>query len=152
MQPDAPFPGRPPRITPFNNNPLYFITFNTHHRMKVLADERIHRQLITFCRKAEARGASIGRYVIMPDHIHLFLRSHESLRLGTTIRLLKRSLSSVIDSPLPHWQPGFFDHLLRGSESYAEKWHYVAENPVRAGLVARAEDWVFQGEIVLLDI
>jgi REP element-mobilizing transposase RayT len=49
------------------------------------------------------------------------------------------------------WQPGFFDHLLRNAESYEQKWHYVRENPVRAGLVSRAEDWSYQGEIVALD-
>lgn len=49
------------------------------------------------------------------------------------------------------WQPGFFDHLLRGEESYREKWEYVRENPVRAGLVEHAEQWPFQGEIVLID-
>jgi hypothetical protein len=41
--------------------------------------------------------------------------------------------------------------VLRSSESYSEKWDYVVANPVRAGLVRRAEDWPFQGEIFLLE-
>ena len=45
------------------------------------------------------------------------------------------------------WQEEFFDHLLRRAESYAEKWEYVRWNPVRAGLVANADDWPYQGEI-----
>jgi len=49
------------------------------------------------------------------------------------------------------WQEGFFDHVLRSDESYAEKWNYVRQNPVRAGLVARAEEWPYQGEIVYID-
>jgi len=48
---------------------------------------------------------------------------------------------------LPHWQPGFFDHLTRHRESYAAKWRYVQQNPVRARLVKSAEDWLYQGEI-----
>lgn len=51
----------------------------------------------------------------------------------------------------PVWQRGFFDHVLRSDESYAQKWDYVRENPVRAGLVKRAEDWPYAGEIVLVD-
>jgi hypothetical protein len=51
----------------------------------------------------------------------------------------------------PHWQEGFFDHLLRSSESYGEKWEYVRMNPVRAGLCRQPEDWVFQGEIVRIE-
>jgi hypothetical protein len=48
------------------------------------------------------------------------------------------------------WQREFFDQMLRSSESYSEKWNYVFENPVRAGLVTRAEDWPYAGEIEIL--
>jgi len=50
----------------------------------------------------------------------------------------------------PYWQKGFFDHVLRGSESASEKWEYVRDNPVRAGLVKCREDWLFWGEVHLL--
>jgi hypothetical protein len=49
------------------------------------------------------------------------------------------------------WQEGFFDHLLRTNNSYSQKWNYVRENPVRAGLVKSAADWPYQGEIVYID-
>ncbi len=45
------------------------------------------------------------------------------------------------------WQREFFDHVLRSDESYSEKWNYVRENPVRAGLVPRPEDWKYHGSI-----
>lgn len=50
----------------------------------------------------------------------------------------------------PLWQPEFFDHVLRSSVSYEEKWVYVRNNPVRAGLVQSADEWKYQGEIVKL--
>jgi hypothetical protein len=49
------------------------------------------------------------------------------------------------------WQPGFVDHLLRSGESYTQKWYYVRDNPVRAGLVTSAEDWPYAGEIIRID-
>jgi hypothetical protein len=49
------------------------------------------------------------------------------------------------------WQEGFFDHVLRSDESSGQKWSYVCDNPVRAGLVKRSEDWSYQGEIVYID-
>jgi REP element-mobilizing transposase RayT len=55
------------------------------------------------------------------------------------------------DKKSPFWQPGFFDHVLRNDESYTQKWKYVRENPVRAGLVSRADDWPYQGEFVVID-
>ena len=51
---------------------------------------------------------------------------------------------------LPFWQKEFFDHVLRSDESYESKWDYVRENPVRAGLVSRADDWPYAGEITLI--
>jgi putative transposase len=65
--------------------------------------------------------------------------------------MLKRALSKAITYAPPHWQEGFFDHLIRHGESYAEKWEYVRLNPVRAGLVQDPEEWPWQGEIVRLE-
>jgi hypothetical protein len=62
----------------------------------------------------------------------------------------KRAISVTLESP-KLWQPAFFDHILRSDESYGEKWNYVRENPVRAGLVKSSVDWPYQGEIVLID-
>jgi hypothetical protein len=40
---------------------------------------------------------------------------------------------------------------LRSEESYAQKWGYVRDNPLRAGLVANADDWPYAGEIITID-
>jgi len=58
---------------------------------------------------------------------------------------------SPVRKSQPFWQRGFFDHLIRNTESCAQKWDYVRENPVRAGLVSTAEKWKYQGEIVEID-
>jgi putative transposase len=41
------------------------------------------------------------------------------------------------------WQENYFDHRLRGDEQFGEKADYVLQNPVRAGLVKRAQDWPY---------
>jgi len=48
----------------------------------------------------------------------------------------------------PHWQEGFFDHLLRSQESYSQKWEYVRMNPVRAKLSETPQGWPFQSQII----
>jgi transcriptional regulator of aromatic amino acid metabolism len=57
----------------------------------------------------------------------------------------KPRTASAATAPL--WQREFFDHLLRSEESYDQKWNYVRDNPVRAGLVLNASEWSFAGEI-----
>ena len=86
----------------------------------------------------------------MPDHVHLFVRGDQGFRLSPWIGGLKRAISVALKSQRL-WQAGFFDHILRSEESYAEKWNYVRDNPVRAGLVKAADEWPYQGEIVVID-
>ena len=69
-----------------------------------------------------------------------FLRDWKKWTSREILRLGQPELAS------PLWQPEFFDHLLRTPASYGEKWNYVRENPVRAGLVQRAQDWPYAGE------
>jgi REP element-mobilizing transposase RayT len=130
---------------------LYFVTFNTHQRRKLLANVSVQNELIRFAQEGQLRGIGIGRYVIMPDHIHLFVRGNLDFSLKQWVRMMKRALSKAILAVPPHWQQGFFDHLIRHSESYAEKWEYVRQNPARAGLVASCDEWAWQGEIVRLE-
>jgi REP element-mobilizing transposase RayT len=90
----------------------------------------------------------------MPDHVHLFVRGDCNFRLGPWIGALKQELAKAAKLPREReqiWEEGFFDHVLRSNESYSQKWNYVRENPVRAGLVKSAADWPYQGEIVYID-
>jgi putative transposase len=135
--------------------PFYFVTFNTSIRARILARTEIHDVFRTFCQRALDRyDIAVGRYVLMPDHIHLFVAFPP---IGITLSQWVQSLKSVLGKQLlrlgvqkPHWQEGFFDHVLRSSESYSEKWEYVRMNPVRAGLRKKPEDWAYQGEIVTI--
>jgi putative transposase len=94
---------------------LYFVTFNTHQRRKLLANASVQNELIRFAQEGRLRGIRIGRYVIMPDHIHLFVRGDLDFSLKQWVRMMKRALSNAIVAVPPHWQQGFFDHLSRKS-------------------------------------
>jgi len=149
------FPRRPPRLPAIfqNTDPFYFVTFNTHERLPLLANETLHETWLTFARRAPDHGAWVGRYVVMPDHIHLFVRLSADTEFAPWVQSLKMVLGKELlrlGHQKPHWQEGFFDHLLRSGESYEQKWEYVRQNPVRKGLCEQPEDWPYQGEITPL--
>jgi REP element-mobilizing transposase RayT len=150
------FGRRPPRLEQiFTTSPLYFVTFCTHERHQFLARDEVHTAFVLFAKRAESHfNIAVARYVIMPDHIHLFIRGDCNFRLGTWIGALKQTLAKAAKLSRAEgqiWEEGFFDHVLRNDESYSQKWNYVRENPVRAGLVKSAADWPYQGEIVYID-
>ena len=132
-------------------NPVYFVTFCTEDRKAVLAQRSVHQAFVQFCREALKRNIFVGRYILMPDHIHLFVKlPPPSKNLSDWIKSLKNFLSKALRSSkiaAPHWQKGFFDHILRSTESYSKNWLYMVENSVRAGLVTDWPQWPYQGEI-----
>ena len=150
---------RPPRLsTVFQKYdlPLYFVTLCVLKREKLLANKDVMNTFEIYVERGyKEHGIAVGRYVLMPDHIHLFVRCPVGMKLGRWIHGLKYAISKVIKQKHPNiiriWQDGFFDHLLRNDESYAEKWKYVLMNPVRQGLVKNAEDWKYSGELVVID-
>jgi putative transposase len=147
--------GQPPRLEEVFQKydpPVYFVTLCTKDRRRALANATVHSVLIDYGRGGLPGGSALGRYVIMPDHIHLFVAGADDFDLGGWVRGLKRVVAAAVSGGRGGlWQRGFFDHLIRNSESYSEKWDYVLENPVRAGLVSSADKWPFQGEIVPID-
>jgi hypothetical protein len=71
-------------------------------------------------------------------------------------------LDFTIESWITYWKRAFalehgrqqwrfqsrgWHHRLRVSDSYSAQWHYIQENPVRKGLVARMEDWPYKGQV-----
>src|SRR6266576_488912 len=143
---------RPHRLDlTYVNQPLYFVTFATRDRKSIPSLDSARDALQQYGHYAITNfNVALGRHVIMPDHVHLFVRGGQNFTLSLWIGGLKRAISVALRSSRL-WQPGFFDHILRTTESYAEKWNYVRENPVRAGLVKNANDWPYKGEIVVIN-
>ena len=138
----------------YSDCPVYFVTACTHGRRELLARESVLRAAIEYGKRGPESGAWLGSFVLMPDHLHAFVTlDAERCRLSAWMSGLKAAIVRVLKDEAvggPYLQKGFFDHVLRGSESASEKWEYVLNNPVRAGLVNRAEDWPFWGEVHLL--
>lgn len=145
---------RPPRLDRvYADTPLYFVTFCTHGREPLLACEAVHQAFRSAAERVNTAGNAVGSYVIMPDHIHVFLRIGTGGRISLAVKCLREAITKRLrqdQAAMLVWQPGFFDHVMRSGESYSEKWAYVRANPVRAGLCAHAEDWPYQGEIVAI--
>lgn len=145
----------PPRLQwIFTEYPIYYITACSYHRRRILDRPDVHNSFVHFASSATKHGVHVGRYVIMPDHIHLLARfGPESPSVSMWMKSVKNAISKTLKNATfsaPHWQRGFFDHVIRSEESYHQKWLYVRDNPVRAGLVQSAEDWPYAGEICTL--
>ena len=145
------------------DSPVHYLTSVTHDRLPVFQTARL-KELV--CKALnEARTSAkflVFAYVVMPDHIHMLIGSErkpsEVLRYvnGITSRRLinflkEKGFESSLqklkrgDGPRQH-KYSLWDHhpnlkLVTTENGLKEKANYIHNNPVRAGLVERAEDY-----------
>jgi putative transposase len=90
----------------------------------------------------EARARwHITLFLLMPDHLHALLSFARDQSMSDVIGAWKR-FHARTNHVL--WQEGYFDHRLRADERGTQllaKMNYVRQNPVAAGLCAKAEAW-----------
>jgi len=147
-------PAHMPPVEHHNRPILLFVTIGVQPRKPVLANQTFAETFVRAC--ADADAWLIGRYVIMPDHIHFFCSPAKiadgSFKLW--IRYLKERISKRLKMQTDQieWklQSDFWDTQIRNGEHYHQKWEYVRQNPVRKELVQKADEWRWQGELNVL--
>ena len=138
---------RPPRVPvmlPWECRVIYFLTVCVIPRRNALANDDAWRALCQTLKRLDKWNTYC--VLMMPDHIHLLTAPIErELSVAAFLKWLKRWFNELYDFPRPcRWQSGGFDRLLRTSESIHDKWNYVRENPVRAGLVQHWKQWPYR--------
>lgn len=134
-----------------NGPVIVFLTVCTQDRRPILARDDAAAVVVAAWRAATAWA--VGRYVVMPDHIHCFRTPYtDTVPLPRWVQYWKALASRAWPrrDERPVWQRDFWDTQLRRGETYAAKWEYVWSNPVRHGLVSTPQGWPFSGELTAL--
>jgi len=94
-------------------------------------------------------------YCLMPDHLHLLWTGvAEAADQRKAARFFRTHVNALLGRTLPgaRFQKQAYDHVLRqherGADAVREMAWYILQNPVRAGLVTRAEDWPHLGAML----
>ena len=121
---------------------IYWITLCVKRRERVLANAAV----FTAMEKTimDLRRWFVVSAVVMPDHFHALVSPMEDrdLPVGDFFTGFKRLLRQRLKHAW-NWQRSGFDRLLRSRDDAQEKWIYMRENPVRAGLAQSWEEWPF---------
>ena len=120
---------------------MYFLTFCVAGRERALANQEGFAAFQSAI--ARLTDWNVIAAVLMPDHIHLLIAPNDrEAAVGNASGAMKRWMRQELNAA---WQcqPGSFDRLLRSDESAEEKWQYIRENPVRAGLVEKWQEWPY---------
>lgn len=130
---------------------IVFDTVCTKDRQPTLATPAVHNLLRDVWLLSDAWR--VGRYVILPDHIHYFAAAADpSIDFDAWVCYWKSTFTRAWreryggSSPVV-WQTDHWDTTLRTWQAYDEKWEYVRNNPTRHGLITDPAAWPCQGEL-----
>jgi putative transposase len=84
----------------------------------------------------------------MPDHLHFFAWPGQLYAdIDNWVQFWKSMFTKRLRKPDWRWQRASFHHRIRSHESAEERRADMFENPVRAGLVQKASDSPYAGEL-----
>jgi putative transposase len=128
------------------NSDAYFITINSLPRgTNQLANQENGYAILESAKHYHLNQKWYCRLlVIMPDHLHVLASFPVDVNLNAFISAWKSYLT--INKKI-QWQRDFFDHRIRNDENLDEKADYIRQNPVRAGLATKYEDWPWKWDL-----
>jgi|AntAceMinimDraft_16_1070373.scaffolds.fasta_scaffold00253_5 REP element-mobilizing transposase RayT len=129
---------------------VYFVTICTYQKNYYFEDEKlaklIEEELIY--RHDVLKQINLTCYCIMPNHLHILMSLSEGYKrnLLNWVKTFKRYTSKVTRENyglINLWQRGFYEHILRSSDSILKKAIYIMENPIRKGIVKEVDEYPF---------
>jgi putative transposase len=145
---------RPTRVPGFSYIGIhrYHVRTSTYQQLRLFTrDDYVAAARTQFQRTSDEEKFSILAYCFMPDHVHLALEGRAPTSdFRRFVKLAKQRSTFALQTQFEVnkvWQDGYFDRVLRYDEAVDVLVRYILENPVRAGLVARAEDYPYSGAL-----
>jgi REP element-mobilizing transposase RayT len=145
------------------DSPVHYLTSVAHNRLPIFKTTKLKELMCEALKEARNSGSLlIFAYVVMPDHVHALIGSQrkpsEVLQYVNGIsghRIIEYLKESRLEACLAklrqangprEFKHSLWDHhpnlkLITTENGLIEKANYIHQNPVRAGLVERAEDY-----------
>ena len=93
----------------------------------------------------------LSSWVVMPNHIHLLLRPAANWSLSLIMKSFKSYTSheanKILDQHGQFWIEDYFDRYVRNEKHFDNAVAYIENNPVKARLCKKPEDWPFSSAL-----
>jgi putative transposase len=141
------------------------LTFSCYRRYAFLARDRTRQWFCEALAEARAKfGFHLWAYVVMPEHVHVLVYAgQDPQQMSRFLQAVKepvaRQAIAYLKTHAPQWLPrisvhegarlrrrfwqpgGGYDRNITRVETLRAVIDYIHGNPVRRGLVAKAEEW-----------
>ncbi|MDR2537446.1 MAG: transposase [Treponema sp.] len=130
---------------------VYHVTSEINRNEMDLQQSRIKTMFLTFVNKATQKYPfQLFNFCVMDNHIHLLVKPDREQSLSKIMQWIKGNFARYWNK-LHHkqgshlWGKRFFSQIIDDVRQFLRVFSYIDENPKRAGMVEKAEDWEFGG-------
>ncbi|MDR2418739.1 MAG: transposase [Treponema sp.] len=129
---------------------IYHVTSEINRKAMDLRSPQIKTMFLAFVKKAKQNYPfQLFNFCIMDNHIHLLIKPAPGQSLSKIMQWLKGNFAKYwnkVHHTKGHlWGERFFSKIIGNISQFFKAFNYIDENPVEAGMVAKAEDWEFGG-------
>ena len=124
---------------------IYFVTTRLKQEGRLVTEAEAEIVVNTILDSSKRKEMTLYAYVIMPNHMHILIKPIIG-GISKTTQLIKGRSSRQVNQG-NFWQKGFFDFGILTEEKFREKVNYIHFNPVKWGLVEKAEDYKFSSAL-----
>lgn len=151
----------PKRIRINSDCKIHFVTFGVYRHIPVFRCKFCAEEFLSNLRHyCDGEKCKLHGYVIMPDHVHLLVEIELSNNISNLIRNIKKYFTYLIQTHLnkklpvdmnlfhqnnvfQFWERGFDEVTISSNKMFWVKLNYMHNNPVKAGIVDKAENYLF---------
>jgi len=131
---------------------VYFMTIRAYRNQSPFVCDDLNQLILNILREEEQRqNCIVFTYCLMPDHLHFLVSpGQDGISVLTFTDQYKGKTTHCSWAVGCHgklWQPRYYDHIVRAEEDLRAIAEYILNNPVRKGLVERAEEWPWSGHL-----
>jgi len=126
----------------------FFTSSATWERRSILQSNPLCNLLLDVIRENRAKQRfHVHEFVFMRDHVHLILTPGPLVSLEKAMQFIKGGFSYRAKKEIGFhdevWQKGYNEHRIGDAAEYAQHVEYIWMNPVKAGLVEKAEEYLY---------
>jgi len=125
---------------------VYFVTTDTWERHALFVNTVLASTVVEQIVTCRDRGFyKLHAFALMPEHLHILLTPSDETTIEKAIQMIKGGSAHRIGierpQAFPIWHRSFHDRWIRDAEQFWQAKSYVEQNPVKAKLAEKPEDY-----------
>jgi REP element-mobilizing transposase RayT len=131
---------------------VYHVIARVNRRELILNSVEIKDLFLAVVKQAKKRYRFLVKnFCIMGNHVHIMMQPHAAECLSKIMQWILSVFAKSFNRRfklMGHvWYDRFKSHILHSLRRFLETFVYIAENPVKAGIVSRIDEFAWSGNV-----